>query len=218
MPAGEAVRYRTIVADPPWAYEGKTPPWRSTSEPTYDLMPLDVIEALPIRDLATPDAHLYVWAVLPLMAEAYDVVRAWGFKPCTLLTWCKPGAGLGGGYRGNTEHLIVARSGDGYLNPTCATCGGRQRGKAKKCSCAEPVWIARGQPWVPARPFLDVVNGSWYVSSRSGHSSKPDLFADLVERMSPGPYLELFARRQRLGWDTWGDEALEHVQLGEGAA
>jgi hypothetical protein len=36
---------------------------------------------------------------------------------------------------------------------------------------------------------------------------------DLVEQTSPWPYLELFARRQRLGWDTWGDEALEHVEM-----
>lgn len=45
------------------------------------------------------------------------------------------------------------------------------------------------------------------------HSAKPDAFLDLVESVSPGPYLELFARRQRLGWDTWGNEALEHVSL-----
>jgi N6-adenosine-specific RNA methylase IME4 len=36
---------------------------------------------------------------------------------------------------------------------------------------------------------------------------------DMVERAVPGPYLELFARRQRLGWDTWGNEALEHVEV-----
>ncbi len=51
------------------------------------------------------------------------------------------------------------------------------------------------------------------VSKRGGHSAKPDAFADLIEQVSPGPYLEMFARRQRLGWDTWGDEALEHVQI-----
>ena len=44
-------------------------------------------------------------------------------------------------------------------------------------------------------------------------SAKPEAFIDLVEQVSPGPYLELFARRQRLGWDTWGNEALEHVEL-----
>ena len=45
------------------------------------------------------------------------------------------------------------------------------------------------------------------------HSAKPEAFLDLVERVSPGPYLEMFARRNRLGWDTWGDEALDHEAL-----
>lgn len=48
------------------------------------------------------------------------------------------------------------------------------------------------------------------------HSRKPDVFLDLVEQVSPGPYVELFARRQRIGWDTWGNEALEHVTIGVG--
>ena len=47
------------------------------------------------------------------------------------------------------------------------------------------------------------------------HSAKPEGFTDLVERASPGPYLELFARRQRLGWHTWGDEAFNHVEMKE---
>lgn len=206
------MRYRTIVVDPPWGYEGRTPPWRSTSEPAYRLMSFDEIKALPIAEFASADAHLYLWSVLPMMSEAFQVVRAWGFRPETVLTWCKPGPGLGGGYRGNTEHLIVGRSGNSYLNPTCAVCGGRQRG-ARKCFCDEPVWIAKGEPWFPEQPFLSVADGTWYVAPRQGHSTKPDLFLDLIERMSPPPYLELFARRNRLGWDTWGDEALEHIEV-----
>lgn len=46
-----------------------------------------------------------------------------------------------------------------------------------------------------------------------GHSQKPEVFLDIAERVSSGPYLELFARRQRLGWDTWGNEALCHVEI-----
>jgi N6-adenosine-specific RNA methylase IME4 len=45
-----------------------------------------------------------------------------------------------------------------------------------------------------------------FTAPRGPHSQKPDLFYDLVESMSPGPYIELFARRVRLGWDGWGDE------------
>ncbi len=48
---------------------------------------------------------------------------------------------------------------------------------------------------------------------QSRHSQKPDAFMDLVESVSPGPYLEMFARRQRLGWDTWGNEAHDHIGM-----
>lgn len=40
------------------------------------------------------------------------------------------------------------------------------------------------------------------------HSEKPEAFLDLIEQVSPGPYVELFARRARFGWDYWGDESL----------
>jgi N6-adenosine-specific RNA methylase IME4 len=58
------------------------------------------------------------------------------------------------------------------------------------------------------------IDRTWFQWPRGAHSVKPEAFIDLVEQVSPGPYLELFARRQRLGWDTWGDEALEHVSMG----
>jgi N6-adenosine-specific RNA methylase IME4 len=207
-------RYGTILADPPWPYEGMTPPWKAGSEPAYDLMALDAIKALPVAELAEDASHLYLWAVLPLMAEAYDVVRGWGFRPCTLLTWCKPGPGLGGGYRGNTEQLIVARRGTSpNINPTCAVCRGRDRG-ARKCRCDVPAWRHNGETVPPVEPsFIDQAEGTWYTAPRGLHSAKPDLFVDLIERMSPGPYCELFARRDRLGWDTWGNESLRTAEM-----
>jgi N6-adenosine-specific RNA methylase IME4 len=206
--------YGAIVVDPPWAYEGMTAPWRSDSDPDYALMSLDAIKALPVPTLATPTAHLYLWAVLPMMAEAFDVVRGWGFRPSVTLTWCKPGPGLGGGFRGNTEHLIVARRGSpSNTNPTCAACGGRVRG-AFKCVCARPEWRHKGRPVPPMEvSFSGVGDGTWFCAPRGAHSAKPDLFMDLVEGMSPGPYLEMFARRDRLGWDTWGNECLGTAQM-----
>ena len=209
--------YSTIVADPPWGYEERTVPWRSTSEQTYALMSLDDIKSMPVGELAAPDAHLYLWAVLPMMAEAFDVVEAWGFTPDTMLTWCKPGAGLGGGYRGNTEHLIVARRGFSYINPTCAICGGRARG-AKKCACVQPQWRHKGMPVAdaPRRAFSATAKGTWYEAPRGIHSAKPALFMDLIETMLPGPYLELFARSRRSGWDAWGNEVPPAEQAPDG--
>lgn len=45
------------------------------------------------------------------------------------------------------------------------------------------------------------------------HSTKPEVFLDLIEKCSPAPRLEMFARRNRLGWSTWGNEALEHEEV-----
>lgn len=62
-------------------------------------------------------------------------------------------------------------------------------------------------------PYKKRVDSTWWQWKRGKHSAKPEAFLDLVEQVSPGPYLEMFARRQRLGWDTWGNEALNHVEL-----
>lgn len=50
--------------------------------------------------------------------------------------------------------------------------------------------------------------GTWFEWPRGRHSEKPKDFFDLVERVSPGPYLEMFARSLRDGWSAWGDEIL----------
>ena len=50
---------------------------------------------------------------------------------------------------------------------------------------------------------------NYFYAPRTGHSVKPSAFYDMVQRMSPGPYLDVFARKQRMNWDTWGDEAFD---------
>jgi N6-adenosine-specific RNA methylase IME4 len=169
------VKYRTIVADPPWRYEQ---PGVTKADARRFYATLSVGEICGQRDLVLPlaedDAHLWLWTTNALIEESYDVVRAWGFRPLTLLTWCKPQPGVGNYLRNNTEHCILS---------------------------------SRGAPMTPETKAI----ASWYIWPRKAHSQKPEAFYDLVEQVSPAPRLELFARRQRLGWDTWGDEALNHV-------
>ena len=73
-------------------------------------------------------------------------------------------------------------------------------------TCEYVVFGARG----PVLPITRHDIGTWHNWPRSGHSVKPAAFGDLVEQVSPGPYLELFARQQRLGWDSfgWGREGV----------
>jgi N6-adenosine-specific RNA methylase IME4 len=187
------MKYRTIVADPPWEVRtgrllGATRGWKMresvASQPvSYPTMSLDEIAELPVADLADPNAHLYLWTINRYVENAYDIARAWGFRPSTLITWTKTpmGSGLGGCWGITTEHVLFCR-----------------RGKLRAIGRSNSTWFATKRQ---------------YENGAPAHSKKPDAFLDLVEQVSPGPYLELFARRQRLGWDTWGDEALCHVNL-----
>lgn len=64
---------------------------------------------------------------------------------------------------------------------------------------------------LPAKTRIDT---SWWLWNRQHrHSQKPEQFQDLVEQVSPSPYLELFARRSRPGWDVWGDEVKSDIDL-----
>ena len=55
-------------------------------------------------------------------------------------------------------------------------------------------------------PILFNAQPNWGFFPLQGHSHKPEEFHKIVERCSPGPYLELFARRRQPGWDVWGNE------------
>lgn len=107
------MRYRTIVADPPWRYGNQRGAVaRGHARKHYDTMPLDDIKALPVEAQAEDDAHLWLWGVNQLLDEGYAVCRAWGFEPVTLLTWCKKQPGVGYYLRNNTEHCVFATRGE----------------------------------------------------------------------------------------------------------
>lgn len=188
-------RYRTIVADPPWKVQtGRIKgaergfvnmPSNAPSRPlSYPTMTVDEIAALPVREIADTAAHLYLWTINKYVEDAYRVARAWGFKPSTLLVWAKPP--MGGGGLGGTFKIRTE-----YLL------------FARRGTLGSTDW--EGSNWweVPR-----VNEGGRFI-----HSAKPDFFLDLIERVSPGPYLEMFARRARFGWDYWGDESLGTAEM-----
>lgn len=92
------------------------PDWNSNgpSKPLpYPTMSLADIEALPVKQLAADDAHLYLWTINKYVEQTYAIARAWGFKPSCLLTWSKPphGIGIGGTFIQTTEHVLFCRRG-----------------------------------------------------------------------------------------------------------
>jgi N6-adenosine-specific RNA methylase IME4 len=177
-------RYATIVADPPWPFK-----WsgavggahRNATPMAYSLMDLDAIKALPVaEDFAAADAHLFMWVTPELyrLGEGVATARAWGFEPVDEIIWEKPNIGMGVFPRHVHEPLLICRRGD--------------------------------LPFTGPRDIRSVQKWSQRHAGSGGgkvHSAKPDAALDLVERVSPGPYLEMFARRARFGWDYYGDQS-----------
>lgn len=183
-------KYTTIVADPPWDYGGanvggsirtdKMGRKRKLKGPGddnhYPRMSIEQIMELPITDLAAKPSHLYLWTTNSFMEEAHQIAKAWKFKVKTILTWGKIKKNT------NTPSMKV---GSYFLSAT------------EHC-----LFCVRGSLRTSRDPFRPTL----YLSERLPHSVKPPWFYKLVEEQSPGPYLELFARRKRPGWSSWGNQ------------
>lgn len=172
--------YRTIVADPPWAYEGfATAPEgerkrglkpRKVALP-YSSMTVDDIAALPVGSLTDGTARLFMWTTSRYLPQSFRILRSWGFDYSQTIIWHKTGnpSPFGGSVAPNhAEFLVVGRLGD---------------------------------PPVTSRWASSVIAAN---NPHHHHSKKPAVFCDFVEQVSPGPYVEMFARQPRLGWDSWG--------------
>jgi N6-adenosine-specific RNA methylase IME4 len=190
------VTYKTIVADPPWAYRDSNRDSttlirtvksdggiaRGVASLGYETLDPTQIAALSVASVADRNAHLYLWTTNAFLEQAHAVARAWGFAPKTLITWVKvkadgtPSMKTGYWFRGATEHVLFAVRGSLRL---------------------------AGNAAVP----------TVFFQRRLPHSVKPDAFYALVESVSPGPRLEMFARGSRAGWHTWGDQCPRDIDL-----
>ena len=169
--------YKVIYADPPWHFKSYSPKGDGrNANQHYSCMSITDICNLRVSDLAADDCVLLMWCVDPMLPEALEVIKAWGFKYKTVgFTWAKtnktkPGFFTGLGYwtRGNPEMCLLAT-----------------KGKPKRLNKSIPQLV---------------------VEQRQEHSRKPDIVYNHIEKMLEGPYMELFARRKREGWNSWGNE------------
>lgn len=152
-------------------------------------MPITDICALPVASLASENCVLFLWATWPQLKEAQQLITSWGFEYVTGFPWLKivgkPSIDLWG------DLVVKPQYGVGFW----------VRG------CTEPMLIARrGKVSPPDGGFVGL------LSENLRHSRKPDNIYHIAERL-PGPYLEMFSRRPRQGWDAWGNEAKESIAL-----
>jgi N6-adenosine-specific RNA methylase IME4 len=189
--------YGAIYADPPWSFRvwgeggGKR---NGVAKAHYNTMDAGEIAALPVADLAAVDCCLFMWISWPNLIEAIDLISVWGFsyKTCAF-AWVK----------GNIRQPDFFRDdADAYMG-----LGYWTRANSEVCLLA-----TRG---APKRLNADVRQG--IIEPRRQHSRKPDCVPGRIERLVAGPYVELFARTQRPGWDCWGNETDKFTAAGAAA-
>ncbi|MBL8908176.1 MAG: S-adenosylmethionine-binding protein [Rhizobiales bacterium] len=176
-------KFHTVLADPPWRFTNRTgkmaPEHKRLAR--YETMTTADISALPVADLVTEPAHLYLWVPNALLPEGLAVMSAWGFDYKSNIVWHKvrkdggsDGRGVGFYFRNVTELLLFG-----------------VRGK-------------NARTLAPGRRQVNMME-----TRKREHSRKPDEQYGIIEGCSKGPYLELFARGTRPGWTYWGHQATD---------
>jgi len=169
-------KYSVIYADPPWKYTSGDQHTDTTQETVigshYQSMTISELCDLPVVDLATDNAVLFLWVTSPLLDESFSIIDAWGFEYKTSIVWDKVKHNVGNYVSVRHEFLLICTRGS--FTPT-----------------------------MEALKLEDSVQ----VIERTKHSEKPEEFRSIIETLYPGEkYIELFARKQAPGWDSWGDE------------
>jgi N6-adenosine-specific RNA methylase IME4 len=185
LPSGP---FDLIYADPPWTFRvwSKDTGQGRSAESHYPTMSAAAIAELPVQEIVAPDAVLLMWATMPTLPEAFDLVRTWGFTYKTVaFTWVKmnsnndPFMGLGYYTRSNAELCLLATRGKGLRR------------------------LDKGVPSV-------------ILSRRREHSRKPDGAYDYIDRLFGRDVrrIELFARQAWPGWTAWGYDAPDTALIG----
>ncbi len=172
-----------ICVDPPWRFRT----WSETNQKKsasryYNLMTNDEMLALPVADLAAKDCALFMWAVNPMLPFAFQVMEAWGFRYKTVaFCWAKTTP------KSQISWAPRYHVGLGYWS----------RANIELCLLG-----TKGKPTRIAKDVRQLI-----VAARREHSRKPDEVYGAIERLTPGPRVELFARTTRPGWQSWGLES-----------
>ncbi len=166
-------KFAVIYADPPWNWKTRSERGEQNAERHYPTEDLEAIKSLPVDDLAAADCVLLLRAIGPMLPHALEVIEAWGFTYKTIAF----------SWVKTTLDGSRPRHGQGYWT----------RANVELCLLA-----TRGNPSRVNADVQQVVE-----APRREHSRKPDEVAEQIERLVPGPYIELFARHPREGWAAW---------------
>jgi len=170
-------KYKVIYADPPWYFKSYSQKGQGRNATKhYQCLGLSDIVSLPVERIAEDNSTLLMWVTDPFLKKAFEVIEGWGF---TYKTVAFTWVKMN---KTNPDYF----TGMGYWT----------RANPEMCLLA-----TKGKPKRINKDVQQLV-----VSKRREHSRKPDQMYNRIERLVEGPYIELFARTKRPGWDSWGNQ------------
>lgn len=177
---------RVLLVDPPWKFRDKLPGNGRGADKHYQTLTLHELALYPLPQL-DDDAILLLWRVAAMPLAALALAKAWGFAPDKgEIVWIKTSGAFA--EPDDVGELPAARLAFGM--------GRIVRGAHEVC-----LVCTRGRPVIRDRSVRSV-----FFAPRLEHSRKPDRIYQIAERLSAGPYVELFARRARKGWTQYGNQ------------
>lgn len=176
--------YSVIYADPAWhtvafnkARSG-TP--RRIEGDHYKTMTLNELKALDVGRLAAPECALFLWVIDTHLEQAFDLAASWGFRYSSIaFVWRK-----------------MTKHGKDHFG----------MGKTTRKQLEIVLLFMKTPPKRQSAAVRQYLPAEWIDAQVREHSRKPDEIHPRIEALYNGPYLELFARQERPGWDAWGDE------------
>jgi len=172
-------QFGTILADPPWRFQNRTGKMAPEHKrlARYETMSIEDICAMPVEAHAARSSHMYLWVPNALLSWGLRAMEAWGFTYKCNIVWYK--VRKDGGPDGRGVGFYFRNVTELVLFGVRGSLRTREAGRRQ----------------------TNIV-----ISRKREHSRKPEELYDIIERCSPGPYLELFARHARPGWHQWGNE------------
>ena len=185
-------KYQIIYTDPPWSYRDNKGNLPKLGGKTYPTMMLEEIKALNVSSIADKNSLLFLWATMPLLQEALEVISAWGFKYTTCASnWIK--------LNPSVKNPLFITMKDIYSG-----LGHWVNGNAELCLLGK-----RGHPKRYNKNVKQIL-----FAPRGRHSAKPNEVRKRIIRIAGDlPRIELFAREKPLGWDVWGNEVESDIEL-----
>jgi len=179
-------KYQIIYADPPWSYQDTQKSGGTAffgASVRYNTMKNKDILSLPISELADKDSVLFMWATSPLLPEALETIKAWGFKFKTIaFVWNKQTknniniSNMGRWTMGNVEIVLLG-----------------VKGKPKR--------------------IIKNIKQLVIAERKRHSEKPQEVRDRIVSLMGDLPRIELFARQKTEGWDVWGNEVESDITL-----